>query len=267
MTFGNGVNGMLVPSTAPIQAQYKITAGSSGNLQSEMNWSVQGLAEIFGTNPEPTSGGLDATTLDELRDQARIDADENHPLITASDVEQAALSFADLGVTRAVEMPYDSSQPPGSRLLVVAGPHDPGDAGPDLAESQEFLAAVRKRLTPRLPLGQSIKVESPQYVPVQITATLTAARNADPAIVQASVIQALQQRVPLVTPDGTGVWPLGRAVTQHSVEGWLRKAPGVAQVVSVKVSAGSTFGVSSLPDLQVAASGITVNRPAAGSLQ
>jgi hypothetical protein len=266
VTFGNGVNGMRVPKDAPIQAQYQISAGSGGNVQTGMNWSVGGVAEMFGTNPEPTKGGLDATTLDDLRDEARIDADENRPLVTSSDIEEAAISYTDLDVTRAVEMPYDPNQPPGSRLLVVAGPHDPGASGPDLAESPEFLRAVHRRIAPRLPLGQRLRVEGPKYVPVKITATLTAARNTDPAVVQTGVLDALQQRVAIVTPDGLGEWPLGRAVTLRSVQGWLRKVPGVALVVSVNVSAG-TFGPSALPDLQISAADITVNRPAAGSMQ
>jgi len=263
VTFGNGVNGMLVPSGAPIQAAYKICNGTSGNLQPGMNWSVKGVAGAFGTNPEPTAGGLDATTLDDLRDEARVDVTGNRPLVTAADVENAAKSFSDLGVTRAVEMPYVASQP-GSRVLIVAGPHDSSGATPDLAESREFLRTVQRRITPRLPLGQTLRVESPKYVPVKISATLTAARNANPSDVQASALVELQKRIAIVTPDGNGEWPLGRPVTLRSVQGWLRKVPGVAQLVSVNLNAGQ-FGPSSLPDLQVSASDITVNRPAGGT--
>lgn len=265
VTFGNGVNGMMIPSGAPMQAQYKISAGTGGNLHAGMNWSVAGLTGTFG-NPEQTAGGSDATTLDDMRDEARVDADQDRPLVTSDDIEKAAMSFTDLDVTRAVEIPYDSTQPPGSRLLVVAGPHDPGATGPDLAESPEFLRAVHRRIVPRLPLGQQLRVEGPKYVPVKITATLTAMRNADPAVVQAAVISALQQRVSIVTPDGLGEWPLGRPVTVRSVQGWMRKVPGVAQVVTLNVSTG-TFGPSTLPDLEVSAADITVNRPTAGVSQ
>jgi hypothetical protein len=264
VTFGNGVNGMLLPSGAPIQAQYKVCAGASGNLQPGMKWSIEGVAGAFGSNPEPTSGGLDATTLDDLRDEARIDADEDRPLVTADDVEKAAKSFSDLGVTRAVEMLYDASQPPGSRLLIVAGPHDSAGPTPDLAESREFLRAIQRRIMPRLPLGQTMRVEAPKYVPVKISATVTAARNANPADVHANCLAELRKRVAIVTPDGVGQWPMGRPVTSRSVQGWLRKVSGVAQVVSVNVSAAQ-FGPSSLPDLQVSPSDIIVNRPGGGA--
>lgn len=266
LTFGNGVNGMLVPAGAPIEVQYKISAGSAGNIQAALQWSVEGVAGAFGTNPEPMTGGSDATSLDALRDRAREATDLNRPLVTASDVQLAALSFADLDVTRAVEMPRDAKQPVGSRLLVVAGPHDPGASGPDLAESTEFLKAVRRRIEPRLPLGQRLRVESPKYVPVKITATLTAVRNADPSVVQAAVVQELQQRVAIVKAGGEGQWPLNKPVTVRSVQGWLRRVPGVAQVVDVNVSAGK-FGPSTLPDLEISANSITVTRPSAGGLQ
>jgi hypothetical protein len=149
-------------------------------------------------------------------------------------------------------------------VLIVAGPHDQGATGSDLDESREFLRAVHARIAPRLPLGQRLRVEGPKYVPVKITATLTAMRNTNPSVVQKAAVHALKQRVALVTPDGVGQWPLGRPVTARSVQGWLRKVPGVAQVASVNVSA-AIFSSSTLPDLEVAVSDITVNRPAAGS--
>ncbi len=262
LTFGNGVNGMLVPTLAPIRVQYSVTSGVTGNVQSGLPWSLQGIPRDFGVNSEATAGGAAATTLDDLRDTARVNSSELRPLVTSEDVEEAAKSYADLGVSRALELAPDASHLPGLRVLVVAGSHDPDDTGTGVAESAEFLNAVQTRISPKLTLGQRIRVIGPSYVPVTITATLAACRNANPADVRANVIAMLQQRLAIVAGAGTTPWPFHRPVTLRTVEGWLRKVEGVAQVVTAEVDAGA-FGATSLPSLQISDSDITVNRPSA----
>lgn len=262
LTFGNGVNGMMVPELAPIQVKYSVTAGVTGNVQPGLTWSLQGILGDFGVNSQATAGGAAATTLDDLRDAARVDISELRPLVTSDDVEQAAKSYADLGVSRALELAPDASQLPGLRVLVVAGSHDPDDTGTGVAESAEFLNAVQTRISPKLTLGQRIQVIGPSYVPVKITATLTSCRNANPADVRENVIAMLKQRLAIVAGVGTTPWPFHRPVTLRTVEGWLRKVEGVAQVVTAEVNAGP-FGATSLPSLQISDSDITVNRPSA----
>jgi hypothetical protein len=271
LTFGNGLNGRLAPLGADLQVKYTVCAGVKGNIQPGAQWKVEGTAGKF-ENPEITVGGLDATTLDDLRDNARVQVDSVRPLVTAADVETAAKSFTDLGVTRAVELPYDARQPTGYRVLVVAGPQDDPSA-PVLRESTEFLNAVRERILPRLPLGQRLQLIGPSYVQIGIKATLTAARNTDPNVVRKNAMAALQQRLATVTADGFDQWPLGRPVSVKSVQGWLRQVEGVAQVVSVELHVTGNAQLQSvvrlkpreLPSLQISEADLTVLRPAVGA--
>ncbi|HLK48650.1 MAG TPA: putative baseplate assembly protein [Bryobacteraceae bacterium] len=273
LTFGNGLNGRLIPDGAPIQVQYAVSEGSTGNVQPFVVWTVKGVAGPFGTNREATIGGQDATTLNDLQTGARIEADSGRPLVTAADVQQAARSFTDLGVKRAVELPLDAGRMTGDRVLVVTGPHDGQSSNAVLQEAPEFLEAVRSRIAPRLPVGQRLQVTGPAYVPLRITATLTAARNTDPDTVQAAAVAELQKRLAVVTANGLDQWPLGRPVSARAVQGWLRLLPGVAQVQNVQLLAGANaqpvtvlqLGQRALPSLQITASDITVNRPPEGS--
>jgi hypothetical protein len=271
LTFGNGLNGRLVPLGAALQLEYQVCAGTKGNIQPGVGWNVEGTVGTF-DNPEITAGGLDATTLDDLRDQARVQVDSVRPLVTALDVETAAKSFNDLGVTRAVELPYDVKRPAGDRVLVVAGPQD-DPSSPVLQEPAEFLKAVRERIVPKLPLGQRLQVIGPSYTQIGIKATLTTARNTDPNTVRANALTTLQQRLATVTANGLDQWPLGRPVSVKSVQGWLRQVDGVAQVQSVELRATGNpqlltivkLKPEELPSLQISEADLTVVRSAAGS--
>lgn len=277
LTFGNGVNGKLAPQGAAIQVSYHVSSGARGNLPKGVRWNVEGLAGDFGVNREATTGGQDAQDLEALRAVARTRSRTMRPLITTMDLEQAARSFVDLGVTRAVELASDVGcmRPRGSRVLIVVGPHDDDGIAETTSavEAPEFLEAVRSRLVPQLPLGQRLEVVGPQYVLLRITATLVARRKTDPKAVQISVVRELESRLAIVAANGVRPWPFGRDITQTTVKGWLRKVEGVARVVKVDLFAGThTESLSyvplrrmALPSLRVEAQDITVDRPPEGS--
>jgi hypothetical protein len=271
LTFGNGVNGRVVPKDASIQVTYRVCAGSGGNVQPDVRWIVQGIAGQLGVNPEATTGGLDATSLTDLRDSARIRFDSAHPLVTARDVETAASSFTDLGVTRAVELPSDAKWLAGDRVLIVTGPHD--DNGElILQEAPEFLKAVHSRIAPALPLGQRLQVTGPTYVKIRIKAALTSTRNTDPNKVRTNAVAELEKRLAVVTANGLERWPLGRPLSVKSVQGWLRQVPGVARIQKVELRTGNgqmqqvlKLRQNQLPSLQMSEADITVDRPAEGN--
>jgi hypothetical protein len=263
LVFGNGVNGKLVPAGAAIQVKYQVCNGSRSNLPAGVRWNIFGLAGDFGTNRSATTGGQDAQDLAALRAVARVRSRASHPLVTAEDLRIAALSFVDLGVKRAIEVDPSALplKPRGSRTLVVVGPHDDDEIASteSSGEAQEFLESVRSRLAPNIPLGERLEVIGPIYVPVRITATLVAVRNADPKAVQSNAALELRRRLE--------EWPFGRDVTQTAIKGWLRKVEGVARVVEVTVTGADdkpektvTIKPLQLPKLAVEAQDITVNR-------
>ena len=274
VTFGNGVNGRVLPDKATVLAQYRASSGARGNLPANIRWTVQGLAAEFGSNPEATSGGEDADTLADLRTEARARTRTARPIVTSEDLENATLALRELGATRAVELPPGAGRPRprGSRVLIVVGPHDDATA-PD-KESPVFLEAVRSRLAPRLPLGERLTVNGPTYVPLRVSAALVAARNTDPRTVQAAAVEALRTRLAVAAANPAAEWPFGRDVSTTAVKGWLRKVEGVARVGDVRLLAGQRGQVVDvlelrpyqLPRLELDLREIRVERPPEGRM-
>ena len=274
LAFGNGVNGRAIPSGAAARVSYEVSAGSRGNLAAGLRWSVQGLAGPFGTNTEATVLGEDAGDLLALRASARRSVRVSRPLVSAADVESAALEFTDLGVQRALELVtvQRACTLPGARTLIAVGSGADPDGQP---ESARWLKAIRERLALRLPLGQRLEVVAPRYKRVRVRATLVAAANLDPKQVAANVTSRLATRLALV-PGSTGddAWPFGRELTPLTVQGWLRSAPGVVQLIDLSLLEDDAapdggivrMGRLGLPKLELVKGDIVVLRAGEGNV-
>lgn len=267
ITFGNGVNGSVVPAGAGLQVSYLASDGKAGNLKPGTNWKLGTVAGAI--NKEAMAGGADPTSLDDLRRAARRTLLTARPSVTVVDVESAALSFADLGVTRAEELPpFDASpRPRGNRVMVAAGPV------PGATDSSAFLETVGLRISHRLPLGQRVSVVGVRYVPLRVAAALVAAPGVSPSQLMQTILDALEKRLATVTESGTNQWPLGQGVSSTTVSGWLRGLDGVVKVTAVEFYSGSSTQSSTTvaprPDELIAfdrlGSQITVTRRGARS--
>ena len=236
VTFGNGINGARPTAASTLRVDYQVSAGTRGNLPQGVLWAVRGVSQPF-ENREALTGGRDADSLLELRASARRHVSEAHPLVTKSDLEGAASSFTDLGVTRAVELAPSSSraQVPGTRILVAVGPH-PDDGGtPAFHESEIWLREIQRRLLPRLPLGQRLEVIGPRFVGVRVRAHVVAAPQRDVDEVRKSIEAVLRTQFAIVDEQRRPGWPFGRDVSQLAVKGWIRNADGVARITEVSL--------------------------------
>jgi hypothetical protein len=274
ITFGNGINGAVPPAGATLQVEYRASRGAAGNLPKGVSWRVTGIAGTFGSNSEPTSAGANARGLADLQSLARQRAREDRPLVTVDDLTEAARGFADLEVTRAMELapgalPARSVR--GSRILVAVGTHDP-----DVVETEPapWLREIRRRLVPRLPVGQSLRVVAPHYVEVGLSAQLVAAPNSDPTTVREAAEARLRAALAIVPAEpGDPVWPFGRDITVLTVKGWLRNVDGVARVGGIALRQGGVdtagapirLGATGLPQLTLASGDIRVDRWTAGT--
>lgn len=271
LTFGNGINGFIPTRESDISVRYNVCSGTAGNLPSGLQWQVDGITGAFGVNSQPIVGGLDARGLRELQTIVQERTRRARPIVTTRDLEEAARSFVDLGVNRAVEMPAtaDSRAPRGTRtLIVLSGRERQADVQP-AAEAGEFLEEVRYRLAARLPVGQRLEVMGPRYVPVRVRATIGVGVKVDPAGVRSKVLEILRTNLSVVAAEGRGGWPFGRDVTALSIKGWLRKVEGVERVEQVQLLRGEEeesidplrLGPRDLPLLRIAVEDIDVRRP------
>jgi predicted phage baseplate assembly protein len=239
LRFGNGINGAIPELGATLRVTYRVSGGTRGNLPAGARWLVSGVAGDFGMNSEAMTGGSNALGLGDLRGLARSRSQMSRPLVTSIDLEQAALSFKDLGISRAHEFTqHNCPTIRGTRTLIIVGVHDPKATEVVSSEGEDLLEEVHSRLAPRLPLGQRLEVIAPHYIPLRVVATLTAARNVNPREVETDARKELLEELAIVAIDPEDQWPFGRNVTEVAVKGWLRSVKGVARVVSVTLLVG-----------------------------
>jgi hypothetical protein len=278
LRFGNGVNGRAPRPGATLQLDYPISEGSRGNLPPEMRWTIAGIAGVYGSNPEAAEGGADGQDLPALQTASRQRTRQERPIVTAGDLDAAARGYPDLGVQRSAEAPADPrcGELRGSRTLVVVGPRDPEQDLAGAEKSDEWLAELRARLLPRLPLGQRLRVIRPRYVNVRVTATLVAAPQVAPHALESDARAALAELFALVPRPGRdprAVWPFGRDVTPLSVKGKLRGLAGVLRLGPVRLfeegrdteGRAIAIGPLGLPRLQLRPGDLTVERAAPGA--
>ena len=274
VTFGNGINGRRPSPGATLRVEYRVTSGAQGNLPRGIQWSVGGVQGTFGVNSEVTSGGTDARDLARLRAIARQYVRHARPIVTMTDLQDATLAFADLDVRRAQELPAPAGarRVSGGRVLVAVGPHDVSEDAETFEESSLWLEEIRRRLLPRLPLGQGLDVIGPRLVDVRVVAHLVAAPQVDPEVLRAEIERTLRTKLAITASDGSAVWPFGRDVTAVTVKGWLRHIEGVGRVIDATLLAPPSadprerieLGATALPRLVVGRGDLTIDRAPIG---
>ena len=272
--FGNGINGRKPARGATLRVEYRVTGGAKGNLPRGMQWTVAGVPGTFGLNSEVTSGGADAVDLGALRAAARQNVRHARPIVTMADLQDATQAFADLDVRRARELlpAAGARRVAGGRVLVAVGPHDVSADDDTFEESPLWLGEIRRRLLPRLPLGQGLDVIAPRLVDVRVIAHLVAAPQVNPEVLRADVQRTLRAKLAITAIDGSPVWPFGRDVTAVTVKGWLRNVEGVGRVLDVVLLAPPSpdrrdrieLGVTALPRLGLDAGDLTIDRAPIG---
>lgn len=240
--FGNGVNGVVPAAREVLLLGYHASAGAAGNLPRRQEWKVPGTDGYFGSNPDPVAGGEDAPGMDERRRAARRRVRTERALVSADDLEAAALALSDLELARVLVLGFDQHgacrQPRGEVLTMVAMRARLDD--PAATESPRWLEAVRARLAPRLPLGTRLRVVAPRYLPLRLKVRLVAAPMKDPAVVAGAAATLLARRLALTAPAPAPVWPFGAPLTATAVAAWLGRLPGVRAVAGCELLAGAS---------------------------
>jgi predicted phage baseplate assembly protein len=237
--FGNGVNGRKPSADAEIYASYAVCSGADGNVARGRKWTVLGFPGIFGVNPDPMAGGAERSDWTDLRRAARRHATEDHPLVSAGDIEAAALALPLLEVARAwVAAPPTNAPRTGTVTLIAlrarrsAEPAEP-------PETPRWLDAVRRRLAGRLPLGTRLVVARPRYVDVTVGAHVEVDIGRDPDDIVTELERRLRARFALVQTGATPARQPGVPVTRTEVAGWMLRVEGVARVVNLELSVGN----------------------------
>lgn len=271
LLFGNGVNGFVPPFESQVFVDYSCCDGASANLPRHQRWQVRGIAGVFGVNPEAIAGGRDADRDADLRREARRRLRESHALVTAGDIEAAALSLADLEVARA-KVPAIKPQTDAQHeiaLLVMrarATPEEPAQP----PETARWLAAVRQALLPRMPLGTRLLVRAPGYRAFSLRASVEVMPRRDPKEVEQAVRNRLRDAFTLVPRAGLRPREFGAPVSARDLAALIRGVPGVRRIVALAMSVDGREEKQlllkrvELPLLDLAASRIDAVRASSG---
>jgi predicted phage baseplate assembly protein len=237
VTFGNGVNGRIPDGGAQVLLTYPVCDGARGNTAPGQRWTVRAIEGIFGANLDPIAGGQDAPKDEDRRRESRLRARQTQTLVTAADIEAAALALPDLEVARAHVLPEDAhTSAPSETTLIVLRARVLADDPSARPETARWLAAIRRRLMPRLPMGTRLAVRAPRYVPFSITAQIVAAQKLDPSTVQQAVIRELSIRLALVSQAGEGPpRAFGASVSRRDLLAWIRSVSGVRSIRSLEL--------------------------------
>ena len=232
ITFGNGINGRMPATGAQIFATYLVCEGAGGNTARSRKWIVHGVSGVYGLNPDPIAGGQDPSGSFEQRREARRAAKEEHALVSSADIESAARALPALKVSRAWVLPLQARAIETGEVTLIAMQARAGDIEPaTIPETPRWLEAIRRRLSPRMPLGSRLTVVGPRYADFTIRCRVESEIGRDPASVKKAVEAELRKRLALVAEKPSA---LGRAfglpVTRRDLTAWIQALPDVRRV-------------------------------------
>ncbi|MEU7166235.1 putative baseplate assembly protein [Streptomyces morookaense] len=172
-------------------------------------------------NRTPATGGVDAESLDSVRQRAGHWLRTQDRAVTAHDYETIARAACrEAGRIECVAEPAGTEHAGLVRVLIVPQVRDVRDENSwrDLVPSEEMLSAAARAVEAARPLGVTVSVSGPAYQGVTVVAEIEAAKGADRAEVKERVLRALYECLsPLPSDSGSGTgsrsgWPLGRAL-------------------------------------------------------
>jgi uncharacterized phage protein gp47/JayE len=253
LRFGDDTNGKRPESGTSFVATYRIGNGSAGNVGAESIVYVSSDAPIQACrNPLSASGGTDPETIDQIRRRAPQAFLTQERAVTAADYQNAAEQNP-LVNRAAASLRWTGSW---YTMFVAVEPQGAGNLTPGLKTSlQNSVGALRLA-------GQDLEFDSPQYVSLDISLTVTVA----PAYFQANVRQALLQVLAGSGAAGggnglfqPGNFTFGQTVYLSPIYAAARSVPGVVTVAATvfqpqgaPTNAWLDAGEISLGPLQVA---------------
>ena len=201
--FGDGLQGKVpregTEREGPeIQAlEYVTCRGEHGNLQAGSRWVVKGekVEGLKISNPKPASGGKGEESIDEAFKRFIRDMKIPYRAVTSEDFEYIARQTPGLRIAQAKVIqnfdPYLRADIDGSVTVIII-PFSPLDTFNSLPEpSRGFRDAVARHLEKHRLLGTRIHVVSPEYIRVEVRATLVISKGFSEESVRKNVLDKL----------------------------------------------------------------------------
>jgi len=225
--FGNGEAGMIPRAGAAVHAStFRSGGGLAGNVMAatitQLLGSVSGIQSI--SNPRAAEGGADGETLEAFALRGPMSIRTRGRALTLSDYETMAReASAAVAVARAIPTnhPAGRTVPGWVTLMIIPQSEEPRPV-PSFELRNEVRAFLEARASANLAAGRSIEVVGPDYLPIDVTATVA---PRDPAGVGGVETEALQTLERFLHPlhGGSGglgwIWD-GESLPQMSRRCW-----------------------------------------------
>lgn len=239
LLFGNGVNGKIPPPASQILARkHRAGGGKIGNVArgaiKQMLGAIAGVQGV--SNPRAAEGGADAETLEQFSERAPCSIRHRGRAILPSDYETLAReASAAVGFARAIPTRNDSGrQMPGWITLIIIPNSDEEQPWPSFGLRQQVRKYIGERAPGDVAEAGHVYVTGPDYLLIDVTATVAPLDPAEAGVVEQRSRQALDAFLhPLDGgPDRRG-WELGRDVYVSDIAAALERVEGVDYVKEI----------------------------------
>lgn len=177
--FGDGVNGAVPATGQLVSAIYKTSVGEAGNVVSNAisevtfipgNIDPEAVSYLTATNPEVAFGGANADDNTQLRTKIKAAIIARRRAVTLDDYKYLALQVPQIGKVNAVGAVYSS-------ITLYVQPQNDGTTTPGLVTGtttptsawNELSSNVSLYMQDKIPVGTTVTVQPPTYVPVYIS--------------------------------------------------------------------------------------------------
>ena len=233
LTFGDGTNGLIPPDGASILGRVMRTGGgASGNVGAgsitQLLGAVIGVQSV--TNPVAAEGGSDAETISSFVDRGPQTVRHRGRAIAVSDYATLAHEASSaVAFARAIPVqdPGGHTLPGWVTVLILPNSLDPRP-WPSFGLRQEVQAYLESRAPADLAGGGRIFVTGPDYLAIDVSATLAPKVASEAGDVDTAARAELAAFLhPLFGgPSGNG-WDLGRSVYLSDVGAALERVDGL----------------------------------------
>lgn len=272
LMFGDGTRGKVPPPAAAILArQYRTGGGGAGNIAaraiSQVVGPIGGVEAVF--NPLIGEGGADGETLENYAIRGPKTVRHRGRATLPSDYETLAFEASPaVAVARAIPLRNPSGQavPGWVTLLIIPQSQEPRP-WPSFGLREQVRKFIEVRTPAGLAAARQIYVTGPDYLSIDVSATVAPVDPAEAGEVETRAREALGQFLhPLRGgPEGRG-WELGRDVFLSDVAAVLERVPGVDYVEELALLLGGALQgerVAVAPDRTAVAGDIRLKLEAA----
>lgn len=251
IVFGDGVNGIIPQANQLISALYKVSVGIAGNIFANTveevtfipgNGNPELLSLLAISNATAAVGGADADSGSQLRKKIKGAIIARKRAVTLQDFEYLANAVSQVGRTKAVGEIY-------TNITLYMQPQDDGTITPGIVNGvqtnfwEEIKTRVSSYLDDKIPVGTTVTVQPPTYVPIYLSLSLTINDSYKQSAVKLAVSKVLLNAGGVFAYENND---FGRSIPVSKIIATVAQVPGVDAVDLTKFNTTNAASVGTI---------------------